>query len=62
MRTKAYTLLGWLTWHGITILARRKLGQNKAKLMKLGALATVVAVLVGGVLTAKAAKAASDES
>jgi hypothetical protein len=59
MRTKAYVLLGWFAWQGITILAKRKLGQNK---VKLGASATVAAVLVGGVLAAKAAKAASGES
>ena len=56
MATKLYTLLGWFAWQGISILARRKLAQNK---VKLGAVATVAAVLVGGVL---AAKAASDES
>ena len=54
--TKLYTLLGWFAWQGISILAKRKLGQNK---VKLGAAATVAAVLVGGAL---AAKAASDES
>jgi hypothetical protein len=56
MTTKLYTLLGWFAWQGISILAKRKLGQNK---VKLGAIATVAAVLVGGAL---AAKAASDES
>jgi hypothetical protein len=53
--TKLYTLLGWFAWQGISILLRRKLGQNK---VKLGAVATVAAVLVGGVL---AAKASSDD-
>jgi len=56
MTTKVYTLLGWFAWQGINILVRRKLAQNK---VKLGAAATVAAVLVGGVV---AAKAASDES
>ena len=56
MTTKLYTLLGWFAWQGITILLKRKLGQNKAKL---GAAATVAVVLVGGAL---AAKSASDES
>ena len=55
MTTKLYTLLGWFAWQGISILLRRKLAQNK---VKLGAAATVAAVLVGGVV---AAKAASDE-
>jgi len=54
--TKLYTLLGWFAWQGISILVRRKLGQHK---VKLGAAATVAAVLVGGVL---AAKSTSDES
>ena len=51
MTTKLYTLLGWFAWQGISILLRRKLAQNK---VKLGAVATVAAVLVGGVLAAKA--------
>ena len=55
MTTKLYTLLGRFAWQGISILVKRKLGQNK---VKLGAAATVAAVLVGGVL---AAKSASDE-
>ena len=32
MSTKAYTLLGWLTWQGIKTVGARKVGQNKAKL------------------------------
>lgn len=55
MMTKLYMLLGWFAWQGISILLRRKLAQNK---VKLGAVATVAAVLVGGVL---AAKASSDD-
>ena len=51
MRTKAYTLLGWMAWQGFLIVARRKLGSNK---VKLGAAATVLGVLVAGVLAAKA--------
>jgi len=50
MRTKLYTALGWFAWQGIAIVARRKLAQNK---VKLGAAATVIAVLVGGMLAAK---------
>jgi hypothetical protein len=56
MLTKLYTLLGWFAWQGISILVKRAVAKNK---MKLGAAATVIAVLVGGVL---AARAASDES
>ena len=50
MKTKAYTALGWAAWQGIVILAKRKLGTNK---VKLGAAATVLGVLVAGVLAAK---------
>jgi hypothetical protein len=51
MRIKGYTLLGWLTWQGIKTVSRRKVGQNKAKL---GAAATVLLVLIGGLVAAKA--------
>jgi len=51
MKTKGYTLLGWLTWQGITTVARRKLGQHK---VKLGAAATVAAVLIAGLIAARA--------
>jgi hypothetical protein len=51
MKIRGYTLLGWLTWQGIKTVASRKLGQNK---VKLGAAATVGAVLVAGVLAARA--------
>jgi len=56
MTTRAYTLLGWFAWQGITILLKRKLGQNK---VKLGAAATVFAVVAAGLA---AAKASSDDS
>jgi hypothetical protein len=49
--TKVYTVLGWLAWQGITTVARRKLAQNK---VKLGAAATVFAVLAAGLVAAKA--------
>jgi len=51
MRIKGYTLLGWLAWQGIKTVSRRKVGQNKAKL---GAAATVLLVLIGGLVAAKA--------
>jgi hypothetical protein len=50
MKTKLYTALGWAAWQGIVIVVRRKLGTNR---VKLGAAATVVGVLVAGVLAAK---------
>jgi hypothetical protein len=51
MKTRAYTLLGWMAWQGFLIIARRKLGANK---VKVGAAATALGVLVAGVLAAKA--------
>jgi hypothetical protein len=51
MKIKGYTMLGWLTWQGIKTVSRRKVGQNKAKL---GAAATVLLVLIGGLVAAKA--------
>ena len=49
--TKGYTVLGWLAWQVITRVAKRKMSQNK---VKIGAAATVFAVLAAGVLAAKA--------
>jgi hypothetical protein len=51
MTTRAYTLLGWFAWQGISILVKRKLADNK---VKLGAAATVFAVVGAGLLAAKA--------
>ena len=52
MKNRAYTVLGFVTWEGIKIVLRRKVGQNRAKI---GAAATVLLVLVGGLAIAKAA-------
>jgi heme A synthase len=52
MNTRAYTVLGWITWQVATRVAKRKMSQNKAKI---GAAATVLLVLVGGLVAAKAA-------
>ena len=49
--TKGYTVLGWLAWQLITRIAKRKMSRNK---VKLGAAATVFAVLAAGLLAAKA--------
>jgi hypothetical protein len=49
--TRGYTVLGWLVWQVITRVAKRKMAQNK---VKIGAAATVFAVLVAGLLAAKA--------
>jgi hypothetical protein len=51
MGTKGYTVLGWAVWQVASRIAKRKMRQNK---VKLGAAATVVLVLVAGVLAAKA--------
>ncbi|MET0207265.1 MAG: hypothetical protein ABW228_08825 [Thermoleophilaceae bacterium] len=51
MKTKVYTLLGWMAWQGITIVVARKVSQNK---VKIGAAATVLGVLAAGLLAAKA--------
>ncbi len=49
--TRGYTVLGWLAWQVISRVAKRKLAQNK---VKLGAAATVFAVIAAGVLAARA--------
>ena len=59
MKTKAYTMLGFLTWEGLKLVLRRKLSQNK---VQLGAAATVLLVLVGGLAIAKATGSSTDES
>ena len=57
MKTRGYTLLGWLAWQGAKTVANRKFGQNK---MKLGAAATVALVLVAGLAAAKATAGGDD--
>ncbi len=52
MPTKGYTVLGWVVWQVLYRAAKLKLGQSKAKL---GAVATVLAVLGAGVIAARAA-------
>jgi hypothetical protein len=51
MTTKGYTVLGWLAWQIITRVAKRKIDQNK---VKIGAAATVFAVVAAGILAARA--------
>jgi hypothetical protein len=50
MTTRGYTVLGWLAWQIATRVAKRKMAQNK---VKLGAAATVLLVLVGGLIAAR---------
>jgi hypothetical protein len=57
MRTRLYTALGLVTWEGIKLVVRRKLTQNG---VKLGAAATVLLVLIGGLAVARAT-ASGDE-
>jgi hypothetical protein len=57
MKNSLYTTLGYVTWEGIKLVVRRKLGQKQ---VKIGAAATVALVLIGGLAIAKAT-AADDE-
>ena len=57
MPIKAYTVLGWVAWQIASRFAKFKMGQNK---VKLGASATVLGVLIAGVVAARAA--ASDDT
>jgi hypothetical protein len=50
MATRGYTVLGWAVWQVATRATKRKLRQNKGKL---GAAATVLLVLVGGLAIAR---------
>jgi hypothetical protein len=50
MRNRAYTVLGFVAWEGIKVVLRRKVGQNRAKI---GAAATVLLVLIGGLAIAR---------
>ena len=51
MTTRGYTVLGWLAWQVISRIAKRKIAQNK---VKIGAAATVFAVIAAGLLAARA--------
>jgi hypothetical protein len=51
MNTKGYTILGWITWQIGTRVAKRKMAQNR---VKIGAAATLLLVLVGGLVAARA--------
>ena len=48
--TRGYTVLGWLTWQVAKRVAKRKMGQNKAKL---GAGAAGLGLLAVGLIAAK---------
>jgi hypothetical protein len=47
--TRGYTLLGWIVWRLTTMVARRKVQQNRRKI---GAAGVIALLIVGGVLAA----------
>ena len=51
MTIRGYTVFGWLAWQIVSRIVGRKLEQNK---VKLGAAATVFAVIAAGIAAAKA--------
>jgi hypothetical protein len=57
MTSRGYTVLGWITWQVAKRVAKRKMGQNKAKI---GGAATAARVLVAGLVAAKASIGGDD--
>jgi predicted PurR-regulated permease PerM len=51
MTTRGYTVLGWLAWQVLKRVVKPKITENK---VKIGAAATVFAVLAAGVVAARA--------
>jgi len=51
VKTKLYTVLGFVTWEGLKLVLRRKIAQNRTAL---GAGSTVALVVIGGFAAAKA--------
>ena len=51
MSRKGYTVLGWLAWQVLSRVVPRQISQNK---VKLGAAATVAAVIAAGIVAARA--------
>jgi predicted PurR-regulated permease PerM len=56
MTTRGYTVLGWLAWQVLKRVVKPKIADNK---VKIGAAATVFAVLAAGVLAARASSSDS---
>jgi hypothetical protein len=52
MTTRGYTVLGWLAWQVLSRIVPRAIAQNR---VKIGAAATVVAVIGAGIVAARAA-------
>ncbi len=51
MNSRGYSILGWIVWQIGSRVAKRKMTQNRTKI---GAVGVIAAVLVGGVLAARA--------
>ena len=51
MTTKGYTVFGWLAWQVLSRVVPRAIAQNR---VKIGAAATVVAVIAAGIAAARA--------
>ncbi|HWH46078.1 MAG TPA: hypothetical protein VNT32_15270 [Thermoleophilaceae bacterium] len=51
MTHRGYTVLGWIVWQVGSRVARRKMAQNRAKL---GAVAIIMLVVLGGIAAARA--------
>jgi hypothetical protein len=49
--TRGYTVLGWLVWQMGSRVAKMKMAQNR---VKLGAAGVVLAVVLGGIIAARA--------
>jgi hypothetical protein len=58
MSSKGYTVLGWAVWQVATRVAKHEMARNK---VKVGAAATVLLVLVGGLAIAKATSGDDEE-
>jgi hypothetical protein len=57
MSSRGYSVLGWAVWQVATRVAKRKMARNR---VKLGAAATLLLVLIGGLAIAKAATGGDD--
>jgi hypothetical protein len=51
MTTRGYTVLGWLAWQVLRRVVPRAIAENK---VKIGAAATVAAVIAAGIVAARA--------
>jgi hypothetical protein len=51
MTSKAYTVLGWLAWQLLSRIVPKQIARNR---VKIGAAATVAAVIAAGVAAARA--------